>query len=171
MTLVAGVGDQDLPGSNGASASSARPPVLASATVNGLGATERLVFNEKRGTLMTRRPEHQSSGRQVILDLATAAEMTDLIADEPGTADEALLDDALDAIEAGQTHLPTEAQLRARTGDAVAIELSPEAAEAIQTLIRVDTTTRPRLLRRIGDRLRHKVTRARRRRAIDHYDN
>jgi hypothetical protein len=104
----------------------------------------------------------------VVLDVEVASEIADLIADEPGTADEALLDSALASIDDAQPRLSSTDQERAGHGDIVAMELSPDAAEAVETLIRDDQVTEPQLLERVANRLRDKVRQARRRRRNQH---
>ncbi len=103
--------------------------------------------------------------RKVVLDLEPAREVVDLIDDRPGTADEDLLDDALDALDAARSRVPAEDQQRAAAGEVVAVELTPDAAAAVETLIRRDQLRRARVLREIADRLRAKIDRARRKRA------
>lgn len=100
---------------------------------------------------------------KVVLDLEAAEEVADLIMDEPGTADEDLLDNALAALDGAGARIEPVDQRRAAEGEVVAVEMSPGAAEAVEKLIVDDQPTRRRLLRRVGGRLRAKVKRARRR--------
>ena len=102
---------------------------------------------------------------KVVFDLPTAEEVVELLEDRPGMADEAVLDDALDALASSAPRVLSEDQKRAAAGDAVAIEMTPDAAEAVERLIRTDQATRPNALRRLSQRLRGKLERARRRSA------
>jgi hypothetical protein len=53
-----------------------------------------------------RRNKHSRHDPKVVLDVEVASEIADLIADEPGTADEALLDSALASIDDAQPRRP-----------------------------------------------------------------
>lgn len=110
---------------------------------------------------MSRTAEPRS---KIVLDLETAEEVVDLVADKPGDADEELLEDALEALQSAAPRVDADDQRRAAAGEVVAIELTSTAAVAIETLIEEDRETNPRHLRRFGDRLRSKVDRARKRR-------
>lgn len=100
---------------------------------------------------------------KVALDPAAAAELVDLLADEPGVADEELLDDALEALEAPHAHLPAETQAAVASGEAVAIQVEPHELDIAKTLIEEDRVDRPDVARRLRDRLRARVERARKR--------
>lgn len=99
---------------------------------------------------------------KVVLDPDAAREVVDLIDDQPGSADEALLDDVLEALAEAGPYVPTDDQQRAASGEAVAIELTADAADAVETLIVADDVVRPKLLRHTRDRLVGKLQRARR---------
>ena len=106
----------------------------------------------------------QSDKPKVVFELDVAREVVDLIDDSPGTADEDLLDDALVAMgDAGSDVAPAEQQGAAR-GELVAIEMPTAAAGAIRQLIVDAERTRPRLLRRVADRLKAKLRRAEKKR-------
>lgn len=121
-----------------------------------------------------RRPERSRDGgsrtaqdralRKVVLDLDPAAEVVALLADEPGDANEQLLDEALAALENAGPRIPSADQQRAAVGEVVALELSKEAAEAVATLIRRDREVQPGLLRRTRQRLQGKLRSARHKR-------
>lgn len=102
---------------------------------------------------------------KVVLGIEPAEEVASLIEDRPGTADEDLLDDALDAIEAARAMIPPEDQDRAAAGEVVAVELTPDAVAAVDTLIRRDELLRAGVLHRMAQRLRGKIASARRKRA------
>lgn len=114
-------------------------------------------------TTSERSPSGQDFGvAKVVLDLTTAEEVVELIEDVPGQADEALLDEALEALAVAGARVPPTDQERAARGEAVAIELRPADVDAVQALITRDRVTHPRSLRRVGQRLRGKLQRARR---------
>ncbi len=102
--------------------------------------------------------------RKVVLDIAPAREVVDLIEDRPGTADEDLLDDALRALEDARPRIQSVDQERAASGEVVAVELTPDAVAAMESLIRRDKMFRARTLRDLADRLRGKIERARHKR-------
>jgi hypothetical protein len=102
--------------------------------------------------------------RKVVLEPDAAVELIDLIRDQPGRADEDLLDEALDAFEHPFHRVPTVDQQRAAGGEVVAIEVRAEAIEAVTTLVRDDRPAQPRVLRRLAKRLRGKLDQASRRR-------
>ena len=100
---------------------------------------------------------------KVALDPAAAAELVDLLADEPGVADEELLDDVLEALEAPHAHLPAETQAAVASGEVVAIQVDPHELDIAKTLIEEDRLDQPHEARRLRDRLRSRVERARKR--------
>lgn len=97
----------------------------------------------------------------LVLDVEVAEELVALVRDEPGDADEELLDEVLDSIEAAAPHVPGPDQRRAATGRAVVIEIRDAGASALRTLIRQDKAVDQERLRRIGERLTGKLRRAR----------
>lgn len=101
---------------------------------------------------------------KLLLDVPAAEELVALVRDEPGTADEDLLDDVLAALDEAEPRLMTDEQRRAAEGEAVAIEVTQPVAEAVTRLITDDEVVRPKLLRRTADRLAGKIERARRKR-------
>ncbi len=102
---------------------------------------------------------------KVVLQPDVAEELIDLIVDEPGHADEDLLDAALAAFDNTHRRIPTEDQERAAEGEVVAIEVPPEAVDAVTTLVLEDRAEQPRLLKRLAGRLRSKIKKAAARRA------
>lgn len=106
--------------------------------------------------------------RKVVLDVEAAEELEALIADRPGTANEALLDDALDALDDAAPDVPPPAQERAAEGDVVVLGLAAESTSAVRTLIRRGDSRRRELLRRVRRRLQSKIDRARHKRASVH---
>jgi hypothetical protein len=102
--------------------------------------------------------------RKVVLETDVAHEVIELIDDRPGEADEDALDAALEALRSAEERVPPDDQRKAAQGRVVAIELDPDSASAVETLITDDVATRTQALRRVRDRLRGKLRRARRRR-------
>lgn len=101
---------------------------------------------------------------KVVLDVEVAEEVVDLIRDRPGTADEDLLDEALAAIEAASPRVPATDQQRAARGQAVAIQVEQDTADAMRTLISDNRAVKRSRLRRAADRLGGKLDRAKARR-------
>lgn len=102
--------------------------------------------------------------RKVVLEPDVAHEVIELIDDRPGEADEDALDAALEALRSAEGRVPPDDQRKAARGRVVAIELDPDSVSAVETLITDDVATRTQALRRVRDRLRGKLRRARRRR-------
>lgn len=112
-----------------------------------------------------RDPGRTDPVRKVVLWPRVADEVIDLIDDRPGRADEDALDAALAALRTAEARVPADDQRRAAQGRVVAIELDPDTMTAVETLITDDVASRPQALRRVRDRLKGKLRRARRRRA------
>ena len=109
---------------------------------------------------------HTDAGQEptkVVLEPEAAEELVALLADDPGVADEALLDEALEAIEAPHRHLPTEAQSAVAEGELVAMQFESRELDVARTLIEEDRVVDPTSIPRLRDRLRARVGRARRR--------
>lgn len=102
--------------------------------------------------------------REVVLGVDVAAELEALLADRPGPANEALLDDALDALDEAAPAVPPEAQELAAAGDAVVLGLPAETTGALENLIRRGRAIREGQLRRVRRRLQGKLDRARQKR-------
>lgn len=114
--------------------------------------------------MTTPEPQTDDERHQVVLDLEVATELEALIADRPGTANEALLDDALDALEDAEAAVPPPAQERAADGDVVVVGLVPETRSAVRALIARSDPRRQDLLGRLRRRLQSKIDRARHKR-------
>ncbi len=95
--------------------------------------------------------------RVVYLERDVAEELLDLVADRPGTADEDLLDDAIDAIEDAGPGLPGEAQQAVARGEAVAVGLQPDEAASLETLITQNREDDPGRLRDIASSMKSKL--------------
>lgn len=97
----------------------------------------------------------------VLLDTDVAEELLDLVTDEPGLADEDLLDEALEAVEEADGQLDGEQQQMVASGEAVAFGLSDDEADAVTTLVKDNEESRPRSLRSVAGTLRGKLRAAR----------
>lgn len=96
--------------------------------------------------------------------MGAAVELMELIDDDPGRANEALLDDARNALVTPYDRIPTDFQEAAGAGAVVAFEAEPEARAAAVELIDDAHTRRWSALERLRDRLVQKLRRCRRRR-------
>lgn len=90
-------------------------------------------------------------------DTDVAEELLDLVDDRPGDADEDLLDEAAEAIVTANGGLPADAQQAVARGDAVAVGLQPEEADALQKLIEDNVESDKRTLRSVGRTLKSKL--------------
>lgn len=106
---------------------------------------------------MTDRPK-------IVLGPEPALELVELLADEPGDANEELLDSAGSALRSGLDHIPGPQQRDVRDGRLVAVQLDADETEAALTLIEENRVERPHVVNRLADRLRARVERAERRR-------
>ena len=88
----------------------------------------------------------------------------ELLADEPGDANEELLESAGSALRSGLDHIPGPQQRDVRDGRLVAVQLDADETEAALTLIEENRVERPNVVNRLADRLRARVERAERRR-------
>lgn len=102
---------------------------------------------------MGKKDEH----RVVFMDTEVAEELLELVDDEPGEADEDLLDEAADAIEKANGGLPSEAQQAVARGDAVAVGLEPDEAESLTTLIQSNVEDDKRTLKSVARSLQSKL--------------
>lgn len=109
-------------------------------------------------------PQDEPRPEKVVLDPQAASELVDLLADQPGTADEALLDAAKDALADRTTKIPGEQQQAIGAGELVALEIDPDEASAALDLIRENVVADRGVVRRLADRLRSRVRRAKDRR-------
>lgn len=107
------------------------------------------------------RRRNKKNVSKVVLDLDAAEEVVDLIEDRPGTADEDVLDGALESIGDAGERIDPEDQDRAASGEAVAIEMTPDAVDAVTSLIVDDKETKTKTLRKVAARLRGKIQSAR----------
>ena len=101
--------------------------------------------------------EKTDDHRVVFLDTDVAEELLDLVDDEPGEADEDLLDEAAEAIETATGGLPSEAQQAVARGEAVAVGLEPEEAESLTTLIESNVEDDKRTLKSVARSLQSKL--------------
>lgn len=101
--------------------------------------------------------EKTDDHRVVFLDTDVAEELLDLVDDEPGEADEDLLDEAAEAIENADGGLPSEAQQAVARGEAVAVGLEPEEAESLTTLIESNVEDDKRTLKSVARSLQSKL--------------
>ena len=101
--------------------------------------------------------EKTDDHRVVFLDTDVAEELLDLVDDEPGEADEDLLDEAVEAIEKANGGLPSEAQQAVARGEAVAVGLEPEEAESLTTLIESNVEDDKRTLKSVARSLQSKL--------------
>ena len=101
--------------------------------------------------------EKTDDHRVVFLDTDVAEELLDLVDDEPGEADEDLLDEAAEAIEKANGGLPSEAQQAVARGEAVAVGLEPEEAESLTTLIESNVEDDKRTLKSVARSLQSKL--------------
>lgn len=99
--------------------------------------------------------------RVVFLEREVAEELLDLVDDEPGEADEDLLDEAAEAIQRANGGLPGPAQQAVARGDAVAVGLEDEEVESLTTLIHHNTETDRRTLKSVAQSLQSKLRAAR----------
>ncbi|MDY7104299.1 MAG: hypothetical protein S0880_24200 [Actinomycetota bacterium] len=82
-----------------------------------------------------RRGRRRTNGKKVVLELEAAHELVDLVEDEPGDANEDLLDEAYLAIDRRSNRLEADAQRMVAEGAAVAVEVDDEAAGRVKALI------------------------------------
>lgn len=101
--------------------------------------------------------EKTDDHRVVFLDTDVAEELLDLVDDEPGEADEDLLDEAAEAIETANGGLSSEAQQAVARGEAVAVGLEPEEAESLTTLIESNVEDDKRTLKSVARSLQSKL--------------
>ena len=101
--------------------------------------------------------EKTDDHRVVFLDTDVAEELLELVDDEPGEADEDLLDEAVEAIEKANGGLPSEAQQAVARGEAVAVGLEPAEAESITTLIESNVEDDKRTLKSVARSLQSKL--------------
>jgi hypothetical protein len=99
----------------------------------------------------------KDDNRVVFLDTEVAEELLELVDDEPGEADEDLLDEAAAAIENANGGLPGEAQQAVARGDAVAVGLGSDEAESLTTLIEHNTESDPSTLKDVARSLQSKL--------------
>lgn len=95
--------------------------------------------------------------RVVFLDTEVAAELLELVDDEPGEADEDLLDEAAEAIEAADGGLPGDAQQAVARGEAVAVGLGDDEAALLKTLIETNTESDAKTLKSVARSLQSKL--------------
>ncbi len=95
--------------------------------------------------------------RVAFFDREVAEELLDLVDDQPGEADEDLLDEAVDAIRSANGGLPAEAQQAVARGDAVAVGLQPEEIQTLTVLIEDDKESDRTTLRSVGRTLKSKL--------------
>lgn len=95
--------------------------------------------------------------RVVFLDTEVAAELLELVDDEPGDADEDLLDEAAAAIDRANGGLPPDQQQAVARGEAVAVGLDRDEATSLQTLIETNTEADPQKLRSAARALQTKL--------------
>lgn len=93
----------------------------------------------------------------VFLERDVAEEVLELVEDEPGEADEDLLDDALEAIESADGALPSEAQQAVARGEAVAVGMDPDEIATLATLIEANTETDSGTLKSIATTIKSKL--------------
>ena len=101
--------------------------------------------------------EKTDDRRVVFLDTDVAEELLELVDDEPGEADEDLLDEAAEAIEKADGGLPSEAQQAVARGEAVAVGLEPDEAESLTTLIESNVESDKRTLKSVARSLQSKL--------------
>ena len=101
--------------------------------------------------------EKTDDHRVVFLDTDVAEELLELVDDEPGEADEDLLDEAAEAIEKADGGLPSEAQQAVARGEAVAVGLEPDEAESLTTLIESNVESAKRTLKSVARSLQSKL--------------
>lgn len=106
---------------------------------------------------MSRRPK-------VVLAPEPADELVLLLTDAPGHADEALLDDAKQALESGFEHIPGDTQKQVRSGMLIALQLDADEVEAALVLIEDNRVAEPRAISRLASRLGSRVQKAAKRR-------
>ncbi len=90
-------------------------------------------------------------------DRNVAEELLELVDDKPGEADEALLDEAANAITRANGGLPADAQQAVARGEGVAVGLEPAEVETITALIKENKESDKRTLRSIGQTLKSKL--------------
>ena len=95
--------------------------------------------------------------RVVFLDTEVAEELLELVDDEPGDADEDLLDEAAEAIESADGGLPGEAQQAVARGEAVAVGLGDAEADSLKSLIETNTESDPKTLKAVARSLQSKL--------------
>jgi hypothetical protein len=113
---------------------------------------------------MTAPTEPRSDVIKLVLPPEPADELVKLLVDEPGEADEQLLDNALDALDRAAPRIDGSDQKQIAEGHLVAVQLEPVEAETARELIESDVVIEPKTARRLADRLRARIRRARRRR-------
>lgn len=98
------------------------------------------------------------------MPVGAATELIELIDDRPGRANEALLDDAREALSAPYERIPAAEQRAAGAGTLVAFEADSEArAAALELIEKQPTTQGGQALDRLRERLRQKLQLSRRR--------
>ncbi|WP_436792737.1 hypothetical protein [Actinospongicola halichondriae] len=99
--------------------------------------------------------------RVVFLETEVAEELLELVDDEPGEADEALLDDAAEALVRANGELEPRAQQAVARGEAVAVGLGDDEVESLKTLIETNTESDKRTLKSVARSLQSKLKAAR----------
>lgn len=97
----------------------------------------------------------------MLLERPAAAELQDLLTDQPGTADEDLLDQALEAVRGANGGLSTEEQRRIAEGEAIAVQIETADIEAVDVLITENTERHPKRLRGMARAMAAKLRAAR----------
>ncbi len=95
--------------------------------------------------------------RVAFFDREVAEELLELVADEPGEADEDLLDEAAAAIQSANGGLPAEAQQAVARGDGIAVGLQPAEIETLTILIENNTESDRKTLRSVAQSLKSKL--------------
>ncbi len=93
----------------------------------------------------------------VYLETEVAEELLGLVDDEPGDADEYLLDEAAAAIEHANGGLPPVKQQAVARGEAVALGLDSAEVESLRTLIETNTEIDPQKLKSAARSLQTKL--------------
>lgn len=101
----------------------------------------------------------------MVLPTPAAAELAELLGDEPGHADEDLLDDARVALANAVGTVGPDDERDIGRGTMVAVELTPAERDLAVRLIDTDTDTDEQASRRLAQRLAQKVSAARKRRS------
>lgn len=95
--------------------------------------------------------------RVVFMETEVAEELLELVDDEPGDADEDLLDEAAAAIDRANGGLGSEAQQAVARGEGVAVGLEPAEAESLTTLIERNVEEDKRSLKSVARSLQSKL--------------